>query len=245
MNRSLVIGDSCQDIFIYCICSRLAPEFPVQVLDEDYRNTNGGMAKNVQNNIISLQCECDIITNDGWESITKTRYIDRDSNYMFIRVDSSPQQANIRCDLSGIEWSHYDAVVISDYNKGFIEEEDVKYICDNHNCIFMDTKKPLGKWAKGATFIKINDTEYTNPQNIIDDELHNKLIHTIGPRGCMYRDKSFPVKKVDVKDVSGAGDMFLAGLVVRYLETKNIERAIKYANRCSTAAVQKKGISTI
>tara|TARA_Y100000310_G_C20569984_1_gene757511 strand:- start:541 stop:1272 length:732 start_codon:yes stop_codon:yes gene_type:complete len=242
MSRVLVIGDSCQDIFVYCICKRLAPEFPVQVLDEDYKTTNDGMAKNVQNNIISLQCKCDIITNDGWENITKTRYVDRDSNYMFIRVDS--QWTSNRCDLFDIEWSQYDAVVISDYNKGFLEEEDIEYVYGEHNCIFMDTKKPLGNWAKGATFIKINDSEYINPQNIIDNELHNKLIHTVGPRGCFYREKQFPVKAVDVKDVSGAGDTFLAGLVVKYLDTNDIERAIKYANKCSTAAVQKKGIST-
>ncbi len=88
MHSILVIGDSCKDVFVYCSCRRLAPEFPVQVLDTGHQVDNGGMAKNVQSNIDSLGVCCDIVTNDNWQSVTKTRYIDKDTNYMFIRVDS-------------------------------------------------------------------------------------------------------------------------------------------------------------
>ena len=244
MSRVLVIGDSCKDIFVYCSCSRLAPEFPVQVLDAVHKSENGGMAKNVEANITTLSIDCSIITNPNWESITKTRYVDKDSNYMFVRVDSKCDIQPCRVSVNSVDWTKFDAVIVSDYDKGFLSIEYIKAVFENHSCVFLDTKKPLNDWATGAKFIKINDKEYTNPKNVIDNQLHNKIIHTVGSRGCMYRDKSFSVKKVDVKDVSGAGDTFLAGLVARYLETGNIERAIKYANKCSTAAVQQKGIST-
>jgi sugar/nucleoside kinase (ribokinase family) len=50
---------------------------------------------------------------------------------------------------------------------------------------------------------------------------------------------------VSVKDVSGAGDTFLSGLVVEYVRTKNIESAIEFAQQCTTIVVQKSGVSTI
>jgi hypothetical protein len=47
------------------------------------------------------------------------------------------------------------------------------------------------------------------------------------------------------KDVSGAGDTFLSGLVVEYIRTKDIEKSIIFAQQCATVVVQKKGVSTI
>ena len=60
-------------------------------------------------------------------------------------------------------------------------------------------------------------------------------------RGFHYYD----VESVDVFDLSGAGDTFLAALVSKYLETNNMEDAIKYANKKSAEVVQKKGVSVI
>ena len=61
----------------------------------------------------------------------------------------------------------------------------------------------------------------------------------------MFRGKMFPVEEVPVKDVSGAGDTFLSGLVVEYLRTNDIEKAIIFAQECTTRVVQKLGVSTI
>ena len=55
----------------------------------------------------------------------------------------------------------------------------------------------------------------------------------------------YPVKKVPVKDVSGAGDTFLTGLVYGYLDTNSIYKAIKFAQECTTIVVQKHGVSTV
>mgnify|MGYP003645876453 CR=1 FL=1 len=134
---------------------------------------------------------------------------------MFIRVDDSPPTPQI--DISSIDYN-YDIIVISDYDKGFLSTEDINIICKNHSCVFLDTKKPLGSWAEDVAFIKINNKEYNNPLNKISTKLHNKLIRTAGPQGCFYQGKQFPVREVDIKDVSGAGDTFLAGLVVKYLQ---------------------------
>ena len=72
-----------------------------------------------------------------------------------------------------------------------------------------------------------------------------KMIITRGPRGAEYKGKIYPVKEVDVRDTSGAGDTFLAGLVFDYLKNKSIIKAIKFANKCATQVVQKKGTAKI
>ena len=48
-----------------------------------------------------------------------------------------------------------------------------------------------------------------------------------------------------VKDISGAGDTFLAGLVVEYVRSDDIQKAIDYAQECTKIVVQKHGVSTI
>ena len=78
----------------------------------------------------------------------------------------------------------------------------------------MDTKKVLGPWAESATYIKINDYEYKKSLPFITEAMNNKLIHTRGSNGCDLRGVNYPVDQVSVKDTSGAGDSFMAALVI-------------------------------
>jgi sugar/nucleoside kinase (ribokinase family) len=78
-----------------------------------------------------------------------------------------------------------------------------------------------------------------------DKTLSDKIIQTRGKYGCDYKGKTYPTQEVPVKDVSGAGDTFLAGLVHNYVLTKNIESAIEFAQKCTTIVIQKSGVSTI
>ena len=72
MAKIQVIGESCQDIFVYCDANRLAPDLPVPVLSEKRVETNPGMAANVYRNILSYVNDCLLVTNRNWEKITKT-----------------------------------------------------------------------------------------------------------------------------------------------------------------------------
>lgn len=242
MKKILVIGDSCRDIYAYCSCKRLAPDKPVPVLEIIDQKENSGMAKNVYENIKSIYKYCDIYTNPNWFDVTKTRYVDEKSNHMFIRIDSNNKIE--RCAISKIDYS-YDMIIISDYDKGFLAQEDIEYICSKNNNVIIDTKKILGAWAKNAKFIKINDHEYDKSKKFIDKELESKIIKTAGENGCFYNNYHFPVKKIEVIDVSGAGDSFLAGFAVKFLKTKNVDQSIKYANLCANKVVKEKGVTKI
>jgi D-beta-D-heptose 7-phosphate kinase/D-beta-D-heptose 1-phosphate adenosyltransferase len=244
--KILVIGDSCIDIFRYGKVNRLAPEAPVPVIIPQSETSNPGMAGNVVRNMEVLGSEVDFITNEN--EIKKIRYVCSKYNHLLLRVDEGD-----KCDLihpnalKNIKWSEYDAVVISDYCKGFLDENTIKFISEQHPLTFLDSKKLLGKWAHNVSFIKINFHEYENNQQILlsDNALLSKTIVTRGKYGCVFQGTNYPTQEVSVKDISGAGDTFLSGLVVNYIKTKDIKSAIKFAQECTTIVVQKSGVSTI
>tara|TARA_S200002703_G_scaffold91620_1_gene79122 strand:+ start:10184 stop:10918 length:735 start_codon:yes stop_codon:yes gene_type:complete len=243
MSSILVIGETCRDVFVYCDSTRLCPEAPVPVLNIVDQRENPGMAGNVRRNIESLSGKTiDIVTNSNWYEITKTRYVHRESNHMFFRVDTT--QLIPKLNIKDINFE-YDVIVISDYNKGFLTKEDIRYICRNHKNVFIDTKKILGDWIQDAKFIKINDYEYRNSEAYLTPDIEKKIIHTMGGKGCEFAGKRYPTKKVEVKDLSGAGDTFIAGLVVKYIETEDIEMSIKFANQCASKVVTQKGVAIV
>ena len=244
--KILIIGDSCDDIFRYGKVNRLAPEAPVPIIIPERETSNPGMAGNVTRNLEVLGAEVAFIHNHS--PIKKIRYICSKYNHLLLRVDENDKCEHISHNiLENTKWEEYNAVVISDYCKGFLHEDDIKYISLKHPLTFLDSKKILGNWAHGISFIKINYTEYERNKDIFlsDNILKNKTIVTRGKYGCDYQNKNYPTKEVPVKDVSGAGDTFLAGLVVEYVKSKNIDLAISFAQECTTIVVQKSGVSTI
>jgi D-beta-D-heptose 7-phosphate kinase/D-beta-D-heptose 1-phosphate adenosyltransferase len=229
--KILLIGDSCTDQYVYGKCERLNPEAPVPVLNYTHTTSTMGMAWNVRNNIMSFGCEVYLLTQE--EKIVKTRYIDEKSNQQILRVDNEPLVLPFNYDLPNQE--EFDALVISDYNKGFLTKQKMFELVDwFKGPIFIDSKKTV--LPVDSAYIKINDEEYkklkfTSPN----------LIVTKGSQGAEYQGKLYPGEKVSTFDVCGAGDTFLSALVVFYLDYGRIEDAIPYANKAASIAVQHQG----
>ena len=108
--------------------------------------------------------------------------------------------------------------------------------------MFLDTKK-TNLAAFHGIFVKINELEYSRRVSIND-----KLIVTLGSRGAMYKtgrdpkhETIFHAPKVEVFDVCGAGDTFLAALTFGYCSYRNIETAIDFANKAASIAVTHSG----
>ena len=251
----LVIGDRCKDIFIYGEVIRLSPEAPVPVFNPLVEKSNDGMATNVANNIEALDVTIHTITNNN--SIRKIRYVDKKSNQLVLRVDEHDYcdriDEKVRNDINGNKFrpvlgtrTEVDAIIISDYNKGFLHEDDIKVICQNNDNVFVDTKKQLGDWTYFADYLKINTLEYEhNKEFFKDNDILDKTIITKGNRGCLFQGKIYSTEDVPVKDISGAGDTFIAGLVVEYVRSNDIIKAIDFAQECTKIVVQKHGVSTV
>jgi D-beta-D-heptose 7-phosphate kinase/D-beta-D-heptose 1-phosphate adenosyltransferase len=248
--KILVIGDSCTDVFMYGHVPRLAPEGPAPVFNPVYSKQNGGMALNVKANIEAIGAQVTLITQ--LEKITKTRYVDERTNSLLLRVDEDIKLTKINQSIvskiknNSYNDIKYDAVVLCDYCKGFLTEDDIEILSKQNNNVFMDTKKILGEWCKFVDYIKINHVEYERTKHTINNlNIYNKLIITHSDKGCEYQNNIFPVKRVNCKDLSGAGDTFISGLVCEFVRTLNVSDAIGFAQECATKVVQKLGVCTI
>ena len=227
--KILLIGDSCTDEYVYGTCERLNPEAPVPILRFNRKETTRGMAWNVRENLMSFGIEVFILTNK--ESITKTRYIDEKSNQHILRVDDE-----VLCDAIDYELpeDEYDALVISDYDKGFLTEKKIQELVDWFDGpVFIDSKKT--KLPKKDCYLKINELESKLLKG------YKNLIVTKGAGGADYNKVNYPGEKTKIVDVVGAGDTFLSALVYFYLLCGTIEKAIPYANKASAIAVQNFG----
>jgi D-beta-D-heptose 7-phosphate kinase/D-beta-D-heptose 1-phosphate adenosyltransferase len=252
----LVIGESCIDRWIYCKIDRLCPEAPVPVLNPVKTVENPGMAANVKENLLSLipyseYHNIEILTQDSF--VEKTRFLDEQSGQMIMRLDENDSVNLVDYSLlySKLESKDWDAVVISCYNKGFLDKQAIEYIttyCKHFEILtFMDAKSYLGEHTKGIDIIKINKKEFLrNDQSRIWDYC-NQLIVTDGGKGMTWLNTGInvPVESVEVSNVCGAGDTALAGLVLSFLKDKNLELAMQYANKVAAIAVTKRGVVTV
>jgi D-beta-D-heptose 7-phosphate kinase/D-beta-D-heptose 1-phosphate adenosyltransferase len=244
-NIVLLIGENCTDIFIYGDTPRLSPEGPAPVFLPKSIVYNDGMVLNVANNLKMLGIDTDIITQET--EITKTRYVNETFNTLLLRVDEGDKVQRIDNSQLNKSWWNYSMLVISDYNKGFLTEEDIAYIALKHPNVICDTKKKLGDWCRDLKFIKLNRSEYQNNKEYIqkNDWILEKLIITLDKDGCMYMNKRYPTEKVEIMDISGAGDTFVAGFVKKYLDTNDISESIIFGNKCSAQVVQKRGVGAV
>ena len=112
----------------------------------------------------------------------------------------------------------------------------------------MDTKKKLGRWCKDCTWIKINELEHEATSRAIEGLEHifdDKLLITLSEKGCQYKEDVYPVEKVEIRDLTGAGDTFLAAFVTEFLSSQDVEKSIIFANECATEVVQLKGVNIV
>ena len=240
MHNVIVIGDKCTDKYVFGETTRLSPEQPVPVLDQTRIEERPGMAGNTELNLKAFGVNTVLLSQR--ETITKTRFVDTNSGYQLMRLDETPQVSRIANAELKMAMMHLnpDAIVISDYDKGYINDDDLWHLCHNFNRpVFVDTKKRR-LFQKDNVYWKINKKEY---DDLIQDHLPNlsNLIVTLGSAGASWNGMIFKPQVVKVFDVCGAGDTFLAALVYEFLNTKNMQTAIEFANKAAAIAVTHPG----
>jgi len=235
--KILVVGDACSDVYVFGACSRLSPEAPVPIFVKTREETRRGMSENVSNNLKSFNCEVTLHHNTN--DIIKKRIVDEKFNQHLIRID---EESNVdRIDTSGFNSDYirkFDAIIISDYNKGFLFDEDIRLLTSlAKSCnipMFADTKrKNLSSFI--GTVLKLNKSESISSYGITEC---STAIVTLGKDGAMWNEIIFSIEESEVHDVCGAGDVFLSALVFMYLESnKNMAKSINFANLCASISV--------
>jgi bifunctional ADP-heptose synthase (sugar kinase/adenylyltransferase) len=231
--KILLVGDNGIDEYQYGTVDRISPEAPVPVINYTHTVTKPGMAANVLDNLKKLGCDVTFV--HGIRTSLKTRIIDSKSKQHLLRIDQDQRSTPVKLDWDILHG--YDAVVVSDYNKGSVEYETIDDIRANFaGPIFVDTKKTDLARFDGC-YVKINRMEYEAAKTF-----PTELIVTLGKDGVLYKGHAISTPPVEAFDVCGAGDTFLAALAVEYIQSKEILKAINFAVKAASVTIQHVGV---
>lgn len=230
--KILLIGDKGTDIYTYGVINRISPEAPIPVFNPIRQVTKPGMADNVRVNLEALGCEVTFLFGD---TCIKERLIDERSKQQIVRIDKDVKSPPLLVNKGLLQG--YDAIVISDYNKGAVTYELINQAINTKIPVFVDTKKTDLERMQGA-WVKINELEYSRLKSECTG-----LIITQGAKGAeaKWHQYKTAAPKVEVVDVTGAGDTFMSALAYMYLRTNNIKIAMEFANRAAAVTVQHVG----
>lgn len=231
--KILLVGDNGIDEYQYGTVDRISPEAPVPVINYTHTVTKPGMAANVLDNLKKLGCETTFV--HGIRTSLKTRIIDSKSKQHLLRIDQDQRSTPVK-----LEWDllgDFDAVVVSDYNKGSVEYETIEQIrADFKGPVFVDTKKTDLARFEGC-FVKINRLEWESAKTF-----PTELIVTLGKDGVRYKEHEMSTPQVEAFDVCGAGDTFLAALAFEYIQSKDILKSINFAVKAASVTIQHVGV---
>jgi len=231
--KILLVGDNGIDQYQFGTVTRISPEAPVPILNYTHTVIKPGMAANVQNNLEKLGCEVDFV--HGIKTCIKTRVIDSKTGQHLVRIDQDIPSRAVKIDYRDID--KYNAIIVSDYNKGSVEYETVENLRKNYTGpIFVDTKKTDLARFEGC-YVKINALESAAAKTV-----PTELIVTLGRDGVKYKDHKFSTPQVEAFDVCGAGDTFLSALAYNYVLSEDILSAIKFATRAASVTIQHIGV---
>lgn len=248
--KLLIIGDLIIDETYRVKASKLSPEAPVPVVMQTTsiptRTLGGaGLAASyaVKHNIPSIfvsacsdntskwiRNKFDMICLSVEEDITKTRYIDKDSNYHLLRVDndriasykpfnSEPsKKVFLSLLIKTILKNDIRMVVMLDYCKGLLTDSKLNQMiieeCHKRDIkVYVDTRSKDIKAFRNADFIKLNDKELleayktlnvSSVHRLIDELSCDTLIITRGKDGAELHAKDKDIGSINfVPDLSG------------------------------------------
>jgi len=298
--RILVVGDVMLDRYIWGNATRLSPEAPVPVVTVDRETDTAGGAGNVALNIAALGAKCTVAgffgegdradalirklkvsgietlpTPGKGQTIVKTRVlVDR---HQVCRIDRESPPADYRMTANQAEKllaraiKASDAVILSDYAKGILDNEVIARIAQLAQAagkfVALDPKPRRHLTFKGLDLITPNKRESLQlagikllphtpyPKAEVCAKLHElyatkNLVITLGEDGMLLSTdgkhlKTIPTAAREVFDVSGAGDTSLAALVLALTAGAGLEQAAHFSNAAAGVVVGKVGTATV
>ncbi len=159
--------------------------------------------------------------------------------------------------LEELDITNYSAIVVSDYQKGFFSDDLLQFLINKCNekliPIFIDTKNKNNLSIKNAFCLKINEHEFnilfknyrisknSNSdvvlENVSSARKSKNILNLIVTRGSLgsvssnpHESIHSPAKKVEVNDITGAGDAFLAGIIYSFLNANYINKNKKFVD---------------
>lgn len=209
-----------------------------------------------------------LIIDKSCHTTRKVRFLTKD-NRQLLRVDRdcsyNPTSIDYAPVLHDLDNMGYDIVVFSDYHKGFLTDElcqSVISLCRYKGIpVVVDLKNSYTKYT-GANVIKGNQKEINclcNSLQIAATDIHTELasicetlqcdiaVMTAGEEGIYgYSSKegymSLSASKIPIFDVTGAGDVVTAFIVMQLLENDtSFNEILAFANKAAEIKVSQPG----
>lgn len=238
-----VIGDIIQDVYVYGTASRLSPEAPVPVVNHLSTISTPGGAANLLENLKSLGVDCEFVQPENRFPSVKTRVF-CDGHYV-TRID---EDRHVNGDevweyIRGRDFSQYEYVILSDYRKGALDRaKDIIPYLSKFGCkVIVDPKRPHTEYT-GAWLVKPNESEYDKfgfskwNGNIITTRAGGSVLSRFDGRQLLTA-----VTPVEVSDVTGAGDCFLAAFVYGLTKNYTYDKCLDIATRAASVSVTHSG----
>jgi len=238
--KVLVIGDVITDKYIYGTSTRMSPEAPVPIVNLQEVKTTVGGAGLVFSNLKNLGVDVKLLNLSNPQCV-KMRVIS--NGHYITRIDEDYITEGTYKTILSKDFSEYDYVILSDYNKGVLDNTQaiIKHI-NSFGCkIIVDPKRHADNYL-GAWLVKPNAKEFTElgfdkwQGNIITTYADKPLVATIDNE----KYAAFP-DEVEVNDVTGAGDCFLAAFVYALTLGKDYLTCLETAVKASTESVKHVG----
>ena len=205
-------------------------------------------------------------------STTKTRYLV--NGQQLIRVDEEDKLELSKKNHDAIlksfkkELRKHNVVILSDYNKGIFNKnlltEIIKISNKNKIPVVIDPKQKNFNFYRGADLITPNQLEASKVSDLICNTDKNAeicgrniikkygikaVLITRGEEGLSFVNKKkylhSKTKKIEVFDVSGAGDTVLSIISICKANKIDIKDSLQLANKAAGIVVGKIGTSTI
>ena len=194
------------------------------------------------------------------------------SNQQICRVDREAHTEDYSPDLRVLgdfllpKVKAVDAVIISDYGKGFVTNELLKLVSDHARFVAIDPKPSRLLKYSGPDLLTPNrlealelaglsrETRDPFPQIEVVDRIFERftpkmLAITLGSEGMLLAKdgkikSTIPTAAREVFDVSGAGDTVIASLTMALVSGESFEHSAEFANLAAGVVVGKVGTAT-
>lgn len=289
--RVLVVGDVMLDRYWSGSSGRISPEAPVPVVNINECVDRAGGAANVALNIASLGASvtlAGVVGDDeaadtlrhimdekgikqvfqvasGYKTITKLRVLSRHQQLIRLDFEETLELKAAKSFQAAVEHelSHYDVLVLSDYNKGSLEGVSalVQAARAQNIPVLVDPKGEDFSKYQGATLLTPNLSEFEAIVGVTsDDNIEDKaqslrqlldldaLLVTRSEKGMsLVRDTmvTFPTKAREVYDVTGAGDTVIGVLAASMAAGSDVESAALLANLAAGIVVGRLGAACV
>lgn len=238
--KIIVLGDAFVDTYHTGKVRGISAEAPIPIVDVISKVNLPGGAGNVVMNIDKLGGDVTYLEKLEQNYPIKNRLMTTEGSQLARWDENDFCWPYEKADLVGL--LEADAVIVSDYGKGSINEEVIQLLRQVANAmpVFVDTKRDPSPWIGADVTMFPNMEEYKRYESKY--EWFPQVVLKRGAAGLAFLEfgsvvYQLPASTTDVKSVNGAGDTVIAAFTLGALAGLSLPECMEFANTAAGLVV--------